>query len=167
MSELRKIPYEREKAVAYARRWALKRNPLYISCAGLGGDCTNFASQCLLAGSGVQNYAKDDGWYYISARDLASPWSSVSRFHCFLTGNKDVGPYAVETSMQNLQPGDIIQIVTYLYDFHHTLVVTQTGARPSPENILVCAHTYDSLDRPLCSYDVSKARFLHVDGVRV
>ena len=42
------LPYNREKAVAYARAWALKRNPRYLDFEKMGGDCTNFAS--LLAG---------------------------------------------------------------------------------------------------------------------
>ncbi len=167
MSELKTVPYERENTVAYARKWALKRNPGYISCAGIGGDCTNFASQCVLAGSCAQNYRQDDGWYYNSAKDMAAPWSSVDRFYGFLTGNKGAGPYAEETTPDNLEPGDIIQLATYMDDFHHTLVVTRTDKRPSPENIIVCAHTYDSLDRPLSTYDIAKARFLHINGVRV
>ena len=50
---MRQLPYDRQKAVAYARRWALGRNPAYFDFQDLGGDCTNFASQCLYAGAGV------------------------------------------------------------------------------------------------------------------
>ena len=45
-------PYDREAAVAYAHRWAFGRNPAYSNFDGMGGDCTNFASQCLYAGTG-------------------------------------------------------------------------------------------------------------------
>ena len=31
-------PYDRERAVEYARRWALSRNPLFIDFTGIGGD---------------------------------------------------------------------------------------------------------------------------------
>ena len=31
-------PYFRERAVEYARRWALSRNPLFIDFTGVGGD---------------------------------------------------------------------------------------------------------------------------------
>lgn len=47
-------PYNRGKAVAYALEWAMSRNPAYLDFEELGGDCTNFASQCLLAGGGVR-----------------------------------------------------------------------------------------------------------------
>ena len=55
-------PYRRDRAVTYARTWALDRNPLYIDFSGQGGNCTNFASQCVLAGSCAMNYTADYGW---------------------------------------------------------------------------------------------------------
>ena len=48
--------YDRAAAVAYAHRWAYGRNPRYYDFENIGGDCTNFASQVLFAGSGVQNH---------------------------------------------------------------------------------------------------------------
>lgn len=42
--------YDREKAVAYAHKWAYGRNPAYADFSAMGGDCTNFLSQCLHAG---------------------------------------------------------------------------------------------------------------------
>jgi hypothetical protein len=56
--------YDRRAAVEYAHRWAYGRNPRYYDFEKLGGDCTNFASQCLYAGSGVMNYTPQLGWYY-------------------------------------------------------------------------------------------------------
>ena len=38
-----------EKAVRYAGKWAYGRNPAYFDFDGLGGDCTNFISQCIYA----------------------------------------------------------------------------------------------------------------------
>ena len=57
--------YERKKAIQYAQKWALKRNPNYYNYDDIGGDCTNFVSQCIYAGSGVMNYTKTFGWYYL------------------------------------------------------------------------------------------------------
>ena len=48
---LRLIPYNRQAAVAYAHKWAFGRNPAFFDFSELGGDCTNFASQCLYAGT--------------------------------------------------------------------------------------------------------------------
>ena len=48
--------YDREAAVEYANKWAYGRNPRFYDFSQLGGDCTNFASQCIYAGSGIMNY---------------------------------------------------------------------------------------------------------------
>ena len=158
--------YDREKAVAYARRWAMGRNPRYYNFTGIGGDCANFASQCIYAGAGVMNYKPLYGWYYNSAKDRTPSWSGVRYLYNFLTGNQDAGPYATETGIEAMTPGDIIQLASYMPDFHHTLVVTQTEETPDYDNILICAHSYDSAERPLATYEISKIRFLHIEGVR-
>ena len=59
--------YDRRAAVLYAHRWAYGRNPAFYDYEGLGGDCTNFASQCIYAGSGVMNFTPTFGWYYIDS----------------------------------------------------------------------------------------------------
>ena len=62
---LKTVAYDRKAAVEYARKWAYGRNPAYYDFSRLGGDCTNFASQCVYAGSDVMNYTPVLGWYYI------------------------------------------------------------------------------------------------------
>ena len=52
------LPYDRAGAVKYAETWALKRNPGFPNFDGMGGDCTNFASQCVYAGCKVMNFTK-------------------------------------------------------------------------------------------------------------
>lgn len=56
--------YDRKAAVEYAHEWAYFRNPAFYNYQLLGGDCTNFASQCIYAGSKVMNYTPVFGWYY-------------------------------------------------------------------------------------------------------
>ena len=77
-------PYYRERAVMYARRWALSRNPLFLDFTGTGGDCTNFVSQCILAGSCVMNFTPTYGWYFRSSADRAPAWSGVEAMNNFL-----------------------------------------------------------------------------------
>ena len=158
--------YNREKAVAYARKWALSRNPRFYNFAGIGGDCTNFASQCVYAGAGVMNFKPLYGWYYNALSDRAPAWSSVKYFHRFLTLNKEAGPYAEEVPLEKILPGDLIQLATWMEDYHHTLVVTETGEIPNYDNILICTHSYDSLDRPLNTYDTKQIRCIQITGVR-
>lgn len=154
-------PYNRPAAVAYARKWALGRNPAYYDFQGIGGDCTNFASQSIYAGAGVMNYTPVMGWFYRSPSDRAPAWSGVEYLYNFLVNNKSVGPYAHVVSRDQVQPGDIVQLGRENGGFYHSPVITAV----TPE-ILVAAHTYDALDRPLSSYIYDVARFIHIDGVR-
>ena len=55
--------YNRNAAYEYARKWAFKRNPAYYDFSEIGGDCTNFASQCIYAGAGVMNYTPTFGFF--------------------------------------------------------------------------------------------------------
>ncbi len=159
---MRERLYDRIAAVAYARQWALSRNPAFYDFQNIGGDCTNFASQCIYAGAKIMNYTPVFGWYYVSLSDRAPAWSGVEFLYNFLTTNTSVGPFGREVSQAEIQPGDIIQLGRADGDFYHTLVVTET----TPQ-ILVCAHTNDALDRPLAAYNYYTARFLHIDGVRI
>ena len=153
--------YNREAAVNYAREWAFRRNPDFYDFQYIGGDCTNFASQCIYAGSGIMNYTPIYGWYYRSLSDRSASWSGVEYLYNFLTTNNSVGPFASVVSQDEILPGDIIQLGRANGDFYHTLVVVNTV----PE-ILVAAHTNDALDRPLSSYNYDVARFLHIESVR-
>lgn len=158
---MRETDYNREKAVAYARRWALGRNPAYYNFDGIGGDCTNFVSQCLYAGAGVMNYTPQTGWYYVSASDRAAAWTGVEYLYTFLIKNASVGPYAHEVGQAEAQVGDIVQLGTQGGGFYHTALITVCAPQ-----LLVAAHTFDALDRPLSTYIYDTARFLHIDGVR-
>lgn len=159
---MREKHYDREAAIAYARKWALGRNPAYYDFERLGGDCTNFASQCIYAGAGTMNFTQTFGWYYRSAYDRAPSWTGVEYLYNFLVNNKSVGPYAHIVSQSEAMPGDIVQLGRENGDFYHSPVIVATTP-----TILVVAHTYDALDRPLSSYVYDVARFLHIDGVRV
>ena len=154
--------YNRDAAVSYARKWAYSRNQLYYDFEKIGGDCTNFASQCIYAGSKIMNYTPVTGWYYRSVSDRSASWTGVEYLFNFLTNNKSAGPYARSVSRNEVLPGDIVQLGSYRGGFYHSPVIV--AVEPT---ILVAAHTYDALDRPLDSYEYEVARFLHIDGMRV
>lgn len=162
------LPYNRRAAVAYANRWAYFRNPNFYDFSELGGDCTNFASQCLLAGGAVMNYTPTFGWYYIDSEQRTASWTGVQYLYNFLTQNTGAGPFATDADITAMRPGDLVQLRIEQEVFHHTPVITEVrGLTPSIENILVAAHSYDCDCRPLSSYRFVEIRFLHIEGIRV
>ena len=155
--------YNRTQAVEYAQRWALSRNPLFENYAGIGGDCTNFVSQSIYAGSCVMNYTPTFGWYYISPVDRAAAWTGVQFFYNFMTSNTGVGPFAREVDEGRLELGDVIQLGRTDGTYYHTLIVTGFDEN----GYLISAHSDDALDRPLSTYNYGTARFLHIEGIRI
>lgn len=153
------VNYNRENAMEYGKKWARSRNNAYMNFDGMGGDCTNFASQCLYAGVKVMNYTKDTGWYYNSPNDRAAAWSGAEYFRKFLLTNNDIGPFAAALSVNQLDIGDFISLSNG-EEYYHTLIVTGfSGSVP-----LVAAHTDDSYMRRLDSYHYNSAQGLHIIG---
>ena len=164
-------PYDRERALEYARRWALSRNPLFYDFTGGGGNCTNFVSQCLLAGSLVMDERNPFGWYYVNLNERAPAWTGVNEFYNYMTGSNGFtptaereGPFCIETRDGDLELGDIVQLANSRGTFYHSLLVT--GFTENGE-ILISAQSNDALNRPLSTYNFAAARFLHVVAVNV
>jgi hypothetical protein len=160
------LTYDRAAAVQYAHTWAYSRNPRYMDYTEIGGDCTNFTSQCVYAGAGVMNYTPTFGWYYISANNHSPSWTGVQYLYNFITGNQGPGPYAEETSMYGVLPGDFLQLGHAGGTFYHSPFIVYVGTPVSPETILVAAHTYDADWRPLATYKYDLVRFIHILGAR-
>lgn len=159
------MEYNREAAAAYARKWAYGRNPKYYDFSDIGGDCTNFASQCIYAGAGVMNYTPTFGWYYISLNNRAPAWTGVDELYRFLTTNRGAGPRAIETDLSQIRVGDIIQLKFKPQErFDHSPVVVDAG-RGTPSSILVAAHSNDAYMRPLSTYRYIAIRPLHITNV--
>jgi len=157
--------YNRAAAVDYAHQWAFGRNPKYGDFSDLGGDCSNFISQCLVAGGAVMNTARDTGWYYRSMNDRAPGWSGVPFLFRFLTSNRGRGPFASVAPPEEAEPGDILQLqFAGKADFSHSLLVTAAGAVPG--DIRIAAHSYDCDNRPLNTYSYVSARALRIEGIR-
>lgn len=154
--------YIRQNAVLYAKKYALVRNPLFYTFEGIGGNCTNFASQCVLAGSCTMNYAPIYGWYYLSINRRSASWTGVDFFYNFMTSNTDVGPFGKEVDISLVEPGDLIQLKNSEGRFYHTLVVV----RIEENEIYICANSNDALERPLSSYEYESLRVIHIEGVR-
>ena len=162
--------YDRARAVEYARKWALSRNPIFENFSGRGGDCTNFVSQAVYAGSCQMDTTPTFGWYFKSIRDRAPAWTGVDAFFDFMTGAGDFppaverpGPFGYAAEREYLEPGDVVQLINSNSVAYHTLLITSLG---EDGEIFVSAHTDDALDRPLSSYvNAAAQRFIRILGV--
>ncbi|HEY8426421.1 MAG TPA: amidase domain-containing protein [Limnochordales bacterium] len=153
----RQVAYDRDKAVAYARRycggaWGCgnggRYNPAYKDYTDVGGDCTNFASQVLHAGG----LPMDDTWYYrrgggsgawVQATGLLSYLLDAGRARLLARGTYadvvEASDRFPEGAIRSLKPGDLIayqeqgQVV-------HFAVVTGQDARGY---VVVDSHTAD------------------------
>ena len=155
--------YRRERAVEYARRWAFARNPLFSDFTGIGGDCTNFVSQCLYAGGCQMNLTPVFGWYYISPEDRSAAFTGVEFFYNFMTTNEGVGPFAEETEAGLLLPGDVIELGREGEGYYHTLLIVGF----EENDILVAAQTDNAFARPLSTYTYDYSRYIKILGVRL
>ncbi len=154
--------YLRDNAVAYAKKYAFSQNSNFASFAGIGGNCTNFVSQCIYAGSCEMNYTPTFGWYYISLEDRAPAWTGVEFFYNFMTQNAGVGPYGRVAASDELEVGDVIQLGREGEGYYHTLLVVGFDG----EDLLVAAQTDNAYARPLSTYTYDFSRFIKILGVR-
>ena len=157
--------YNRLEVVEYARKWAFSRNPRYYNFDPVGGDCTSFASQCILAGSKVMNYNKNLGWYYINGNNKSPSWSGVEYLYQFLIHNKGIGPQAREIPQNKIQVGDIAQLSFDGEKFGHTLVVVKIENKYTLNGIQIASHTLDSFEKPISEYSFQKIRWIHIEKV--
>lgn len=158
--------YNRKAALEYAEKWAYSRNPQFYDFEDIGGDCTNFVSQCIFAGCGIMNFTPIYGWYYISSYDRSPSWSGANYFYDFVISNKSSGPYGSEIDMEEAEPGDVIQFGNGFGNFYHTVFIVKTGRIPSRRNIRIAAHSSDAYMRPLYTYSYNEIRFIHIEGCR-
>ena len=153
--------YNRQKAKQYAEKWAYLRNPKYYDYELIGGDCTNFISQCIFEGSNIMNYDKL-GWYYKNANNKSASWTGVEYLYKFLINNKGVGPFGEKRNLEEANIGDIIQLSFNGKIFSHSLFVTNKDE----EDIYISTHTFDANHKKLSKYVYKDIRLIHILGVR-
>ena len=111
------------------------------------------------------NFTPTFGWYYIDANQKAPAWTGVPYLWNFLTRKMpSIGPLGEPCALEDLRPGDLIQLSFKGEEFQHSPVVVSVGWPITPENVFVAAHSYDADNRPLSSYEYRQSRFLHITG---
>ena len=142
----------REKAVEYALKWTYSRNPEYYDFTYLGGDCTNFISQCMFYGGFEMNYTIN-GWFYSSLSYRAPAWTGVNEFWNFAINNRESkGVKLVECELKDVEIGDIIQLYNGIKYYHNLLVTDVNG------DIKITAHDNNVKNLPLRYYNYKSLR---------
>ncbi|WP_264987755.1 amidase domain-containing protein [Lysinibacillus piscis] len=134
--------YNRQAAVQYANLWWNRRNPAFPS---FQVDCTNYISQCLLAGGAPMRGApnREKGWW-LQRGNWSFSWSVAHSLRWYLEGSTTGLKGRRVQYAEQLELGDVI-----FYDFQgdgridHSVIVTsiQNGIP------YVNAHTSDSINR--------------------
>ncbi|WP_404458634.1 amidase domain-containing protein [Oceanobacillus kapialis] len=147
-----RFTYDRLAAVRYAERWWNSYNPNFRR---FEVDCTNYVSQCLLAGGAPMRGApvRERGWWY-NQDSWSFSWAVAHSLRWYLSGSTAGLQGKEVNSAEELSPGDVI-----CYDFqgngrwdHNTIVVAKDAAGMP----LVNAHTDNSRNR-YWSYEDSTA----------
>lgn len=154
--------YNREEVYQYAKKWAYARNPKYYNYELIGGDCTNFVSQCIFAGCHQMNYDKKHGWYYLNGNQKSPSWTGVEFLYQFLVSNQGDGPFGIKTTIDKLEIGDVIQLKLEGNQFSHSLIVVQNGK--NSQNTLVAAHSFDTFGKRLLDYEYLDTRCIHIES---
>ena len=152
--------YNREAVYEYAKKWAYGRNPKYYNFDTVGGDCTNFVSQCIYAGCKQMNYNRNNGWYYINGNNKSPSWTGVEFLYKFLTTNNSLGPKGEETTIDKLEIGDVVQLSFNGHIFSHSLIVIKNGTNTT--NTLIATHTFDIFGKSVSEYGFEKYRCIHI-----
>ena len=133
---------------------------IYYNYDPVGGDCTNFVSQCIYAGIDQMNYNKTNGWYYINGNDKSPSWTGVEFLFEFLTSNKSAGPRGKVADIDELKIGDVVQLSFDGIKFSHSLIVIKNGTNVF--NTLIAAHTYDVFGKSVAEYGFEKYRCVSI-----
>ena len=168
--------YDREKAVEYAQQWYNKRNPEFLEYDLYGGNCQNFASQCIHAGgmdmdiNGTYTcqwkfYGKD-----LNLKQVASGRSysfiGVDEFYSYAVYNRSSGLVTQpDIDLKYAQKGDVIQVGAY-GKWRHSLVVSDvlTDENGTQTEIILASNTADRWNYPLSAYIYTYPRLIHIDG---
>lgn len=155
--------YSRERAIEYAKAYWNKRNPRFYNFDKLGGDCTNFISQCLFYGGFDMKYS-ERGWYYSSLNSHSPSWTGVDEFCDFLITNRSGNsPKGRLVDLSQIEEGDVIQMDQGRGYFHHNLIVTKILGIKNYNNILIACHSADAFDKRLSDYKISRLRCIKIE----
>ncbi len=159
--------YNASKAVTYANKWAMSRNPNYANFDGVGGDCTNFTSQCLKAGD-IPMHMGGDGtmncWYYTSSGNRSATWTHAQNFRHYMNSSSSKINKS-KTTWSDAVNGDLIQLMYNGSTAEHSMIITGIVYSSSGRSdLLICCHTYDRKNVSLLTFGSTPRIYHHIKG---
>ncbi len=149
--------YNREKAIEYAKKYAFNYNPNFYDFSLIGGDCTNFVSQCLFFG-GIEMDYSFDGWFYSSANSRSPSWTSVEDLWNY--GQKGKNLKIEEIEIGQISVGDIVQFYNKNQNrYYHCVIVTKIIEPIKLQNVFVTSHDNNAINKSLSLYNETNFRF--------
>lgn len=165
--------YNREAAVAYADQHYHQRNPEWYNFSDEGGNCQNYASQCMLAGGMEMDYSGEWQWKcYVSDPNYepeineedekegrSRSWVHVTSFYDYALENEGKGLACdVNANLYYAQPGDIILVGNG--SLSHTVIVSKVV----DGHILVDSNSIDMKDYPVEAYTYTNITLIKILG---
>jgi hypothetical protein len=164
LSGIATVNYNRAAAIAYAATYAITPNVAYqdftSGCSYCGGDCTNFLSQCMLAGGWGQQFYKassTSAWWYGKSTNPAGYkggfsgiWPSAQKMGFFL--KKLTSRVTRVTSLSQINPGDPVMMVAPNGNAYHALIVTQKATNG---DLYLSCHTSNRHNNHMSNYGIT------------
>lgn len=162
--------YNRKLAVEYADTYWETPNPAYVA---FDVDCSNYVSQCILAGGHYMDYTgrRGAGWWYRGYSGTQEMWSYswavANALQVYLGGKRNTGLRTEEVgSPRELAPGDVI---SYSWNgdgsYGHSTVVTAFDPDGMPlvnAHTVNCRHRYWDYSDSYAWTEATKYRFFHI-----
>ena len=168
--------YNRDAAIEYANSWVGERNytGVYLAYDEYGGNCQNFASQCLYAGGLDMDCSGYSQWKfysktlneYATASGRSYSWTGVEPFFNYCRDNTGVGIAAnTDWGIAYAQKGDVIQVGA-MGQWRHSVFVTDViyDENGYAKEIIIASNTADRINYPLSAYIYTAPRLIHIVG---
>ena len=165
--------YDRNLAVAYADQYYHTRNKDWYNFSDEGGNCQNYASQCMLAGGMPMDYKGEWQWKcYVEDPDYeplineddeqsgrSRSWVHVTSFYDYAKENEGSGLVCdCNVNIYYAQPGDIILVGNG--GLSHTVIVSKVV----DGHVLVNSNSIDMKDFPIEAYTYTNITLIKILG---
>lgn len=173
--------YNRSDAAEYAQDYAKSYNPNYPNYNNMGGDCTNFVSQCVYDGGMPMRVGSTDAYWYYNSSGRSPSWAGADYFMRHWTKVRsssyygrayEVRIYTPDYIINNksafgsfLSIGDIVQVLDGSNsEAAHSIIVSQ---KTNNTSIKYCAHTNDTLNGDIFTFIANQSKTRWVIAIRI